>query len=308
MTNSDNKTSREKELKQFKMHLRAWMKEHKKTAKWLAEKIGKAEGSVKNWLYTPLNITERNQRTITAIMEKYSESSDQEEEAERKGVGFVLIPLDGSVNPTPDYNFWANAAGVPTRVFYIREADAVSSGKTRATDCVWEGHARAEGMLKVAEWTTGVLMKRAAVVLGEAFGGKENQGERDAEGTPSASGEEFSEGAKKKIMESLAQIKTDGKCEATAGFPAEYKPGYRSSDGARDLMIAETAAKDWREPEENAAVLFLPVLYEKWRGLYAEWAASLSGKDAFCWMVETLNDAAKKDCLVELRKFITIDD
>lgn len=52
---------------EFKKEIKAKLKELGKNYKWLALNIGKAAGSVKNWLHTPLPITEENCKKIKEV-------------------------------------------------------------------------------------------------------------------------------------------------------------------------------------------------------------------------------------------------
>lgn len=50
--------------------LRGWMDEHGVSAVAVANYLGKATGTVKNWLYTRTNITDENQQLIRQMMKE----------------------------------------------------------------------------------------------------------------------------------------------------------------------------------------------------------------------------------------------
>ena len=75
------------------------MREHRIKVSDIASWTEKSVGTVKNWLYTPLNITDENQQLIRNFMEQYergfvSVSGDSiNREAPYKSIGFIKVDI-----------------------------------------------------------------------------------------------------------------------------------------------------------------------------------------------------------------------
>ncbi len=54
----------------YKVNLRQWLKAQKLNIDWLAVNLGKSPGTVKNWLYNTMPITEENQDKIELLQKK----------------------------------------------------------------------------------------------------------------------------------------------------------------------------------------------------------------------------------------------
>lgn len=102
-------------LAKFKQEVRDWLKANQISVTEMATQIGKSEGTVRNWLYSALNITEENQKAIRTFIRKVNagEYTPNELLNAYAKIGFVLISI-ASVEFTPDDpGYWCLSAGVP---------------------------------------------------------------------------------------------------------------------------------------------------------------------------------------------------
>ncbi len=67
----------EPSLSDFKASVKKWLRDNELSTTWLASNIGKAEGTVKNWLYNPtINITVMNKNEIRRIQRQHESGGD----------------------------------------------------------------------------------------------------------------------------------------------------------------------------------------------------------------------------------------
>lgn len=151
--------SREEQLRQFKSEVKNWMREHRIKASDIASWTEKSVGTVKNWLYTPLNITDENQQLIRNFMEQYERgficvSGDCiSKEAPSKSIGFISVDLrelDLSEN-APEY--WCMAAEVRTDL--LNNSEGVYD--------LQEAH------IIFAKWFTKQIMERTRKVIAPVY-------------------------------------------------------------------------------------------------------------------------------------------
>ena len=156
---SSEADSREIQLQQFKKEVKNWMRKHRIKASDIATWTEKSVGTVKNWLYTPLNITDENQQLIRYFMEQYergfiSVSGDSiNREAPYKSIGFISVDLeelDLSEN-APEY--WCMAAEVRTDLL----------NKSQGVYHLQEAH------IVFAKWFTELIMNRTREVIAPVY-------------------------------------------------------------------------------------------------------------------------------------------
>ena len=152
-------SSQEEQLRQFKSEVKDWMRENRIKASDIASWIGKSVGTVKNWLYTSLNITAENQQLIRHFMEQYDRgfiriSGDGiNTEAPHKSIGFIPVnPQELALSDeAPEY--WCMAAEVRTDLL----------NKSEGVFNLQEAH------IKFAKWFTELIMKRTREVIAPVY-------------------------------------------------------------------------------------------------------------------------------------------
>ncbi|MBR4309413.1 MAG: hypothetical protein IKT79_00120, partial [Akkermansia sp.] len=151
--------TREQQLCQFKLDVKNWMREHRIKASDIASWTEKSIGTVKNWLYTTLNITDENQQLIRNFMEQYERgfigiSGDSiNRENPCKSLGFIpvkLQELDLSEN-APEY--WCMAAEVRTDIL----------NNSKGVAAVNDAH------IAFAKWFTELIMTRTREVIAPVY-------------------------------------------------------------------------------------------------------------------------------------------
>ena len=153
--------SRAEQLRQFKSEVKNWMRENRIKAGDIASWTEKSVGTVKNWLYTPLNITDENQQLIRNFMEQYERgfigiSGDCiNRENPSKSVGFISINLQEHAlsEDTPEY--WCMAAEVRTNL--LNNSKGVS---------IYEF---SDAHIAFAKWFTELIMTRTREVIAPAY-------------------------------------------------------------------------------------------------------------------------------------------
>ena len=133
----------------FKSDIRAKLKKHGKSFKWLALNIGKSEGSVKNWLYTNLNITATNWKKIVEIMDRLEQGDRTLKSAiPSQQIRFLTFR---SSSPYRESSFWCMAAGVPTSLYSenIHESTPPDTEQLQA----------------LATWVTDTILKATKTII-----------------------------------------------------------------------------------------------------------------------------------------------
>ena len=113
--------------REYKLSLRYWLKQHRLSIDWLAVNIGKSPGTVKNWLYNTMPITEENQDHIELLQNKI-ENNDLENiifdtsSQKKEKIGYVLIldpntPCSLLADYMPPLDEWEQAAKIEGRDF-----------------------------------------------------------------------------------------------------------------------------------------------------------------------------------------------
>lgn len=134
---------------QFKADVRAKLKKHGKSFKWLALNIGKSEGSVKNWLYTNLNITVTNARKIEEVINRL-EHGDRTLKSTIPGQSIRYLTFKSS-SPYRETSFWCMAAGIPTSIY------SENSNESTTPD--------AEQLKSLATWATDTVLKSTKSII-----------------------------------------------------------------------------------------------------------------------------------------------
>ena len=151
--------TREQQLCQFKLDVKNWMREHRIKASDIASWTEKSVGTVKNWLYTSLNITDENQQLIRHFMEQYERgfigiSGDGiNRENPSKSVGFICISLVELTLPEDAPEYWCMAADVRT--------DLLNNNKGGLAFC--------DAHIAFAKWFTELIMTRTREVIAPVY-------------------------------------------------------------------------------------------------------------------------------------------
>lgn len=148
-------------LKDFKLSVREWLQVNGKSIKWLAQNIGKSDGTVKNWLYTSLKITAQNRNSITNIMRRY-ERGDKSLYVEGESTTCLLgyLNLTGLTKEIPKLELWCAAVEVSSVCYNEINCDEFNS---------WPKYEENPTHKKLASWATQVIMFEAANTLKKAF-------------------------------------------------------------------------------------------------------------------------------------------
>lgn len=151
--------SREQQLRQFKSEVKDWMREHRIKASDIASWTEKSVGTVKNWLYTPLNITDENQQLIRNFMEQYergfvSVSGDGiNREEPYKSIGFIKVDIQELSLSVDAPEFWCMAAEVRT--------DLMNNTPS--------SYENLDSYITFATWLSDLLMKRTREVIAPVY-------------------------------------------------------------------------------------------------------------------------------------------
>lgn len=260
------------QLAKFKSHVKAWLQHYKLSIVWLAYELGYAPGSVKNWFYGKVPIPEEKQRTIRQIMRNYEVVQLQREARARVRtsanplIGVIPIDLTHEDVPTPAFKLWGLAADIPSSFF-----DLPKKGRNTSTSHRGEG---SKDDSKFSNWAVETLMDAAATKI---------QAEIDK------IKESPSENHDDSLLRLLQEYTLDD-----GGNPAEIpwaNPGY----GRFCPHMKE---------ENDRECVYIPVLYSKWKGIYAELAAAISGQSTHAWIISTLNEAAPSASVRNLQCFL----
>ena len=264
--------SREDALRDFKNLVREWLQEHGKSAKWLALNIRKSTGTVKNWLYTPLNITDANQDAIRSVLRRYEsgESSLCSEKPEEVVVEYLQISSE--VQPAPKLPLWCNAAEVPSSCFSVRDESEIMEEYGNYGSHM--GYATYNVVKDLAEWATKTLMIAAANVLQPLYEKVKDDSEK---------------------ISVFMQMETDG------GSMLSSRPACVYGKSC-DLRIRKAGA----DCEGKKEIVYLPIVRNQWQEVYVEMAAVASGRRGTIeWICETLNRAAVTQSASNMEDFFT---
>ncbi len=143
-------------LQEFKQNVKSWMKEHRVKANDFALWLNKSVGTIKNWLYTPLNITAENQKLILYFMEQYEKGlvtinggSNINIVSPWQDIAFIPVHIESCKLSYIEFEFWCMAAEVSTD--FLHETPSPFSS---LEDCI-----------KFAEWFTSKAMEYTASVI-----------------------------------------------------------------------------------------------------------------------------------------------
>ncbi len=264
--------SREDALREFKSSVKEWLQEHGKSAKWLALNVGKSTGTVKNWLYTPLNITDANQNAIRSVLRRYEsgDSSLHSEKAETVVVEYLELPLN--VFPSPKLSLWCGAAEVPSSCFSVRDESEIDEEYENHDP--YKGYASYKDVLELAQWTSKTLMIEAANVLQPLY----EKAKKDPE-----------------QMSIFMQMETDGGSKLTSR--AAYMYGKSC-----DLRIRKSGSLY----TEKIEIVYLPIIRNQWQEVYVEMAAvAAKSHGTINWICNTLNRAAVSQSASNMEDFFT---
>ncbi len=261
----------------FMEDLRAWLKANRLTFAWLADNMGKSEGTVKNWFYSGLNLDDEKLERIMKLCRTHlsgGQGISYAAGANSMEIAYVWMEpfycdapdvyLDdeddeflkndiGSMPPlrvTPEdcnYAEWSLAAGVPE-------------------DTLW--NAKTDYYPAFAKWATEVVMQATRNVLAAA----------------------------RKQGKLRLDIKTDGRGIPQNGLIVSY-----FWVGQKETTHA---GNEWIIKAENIA-FNIPVIMSEWRSDYLRLAAAMSGYEwTDQWIIAVLNDASAKQRENDLDDFL----
>lgn len=270
-------------LKEFKSFVKEWLKGIGKSHKWLALNIKKSSGSVKNWLYTPLNITPDNVRAIVQVVETYGRGGDLLSLAPKsKTLGWLPVDLEYIEKIKPDYMAWCSVADIPFSCFNDRYNVEDFGKNISPQDEV--GYIDEPTAIKLADWVTSTVNEFAANILRPVYiENKENSFE-----------------ALKDYMENMGNTLASPEWNRKVGGSRAY-----------DLCVHEDTESE--VPPFYHVMLYLPVIMERWQGMLVDLAVAVQSKannevvDASSsrkWIISTLNEAAKKQFVSNLEEFV----
>lgn len=199
-------------LAKFKQEVRDWLKTNQISVTEMATQIGKSEGTVRNWLYSTLNITDENQKAIRTFIRKVNAgeyTSNGLVNAYAK-TGFVIISIASDEFSPDDLAYWCLAAGVPVNTLSVHPQNPSIN---------------ADEVTILANWVTTSVMSRTREVLLHAIG-HHTYGQRD---------NRFK--IEKYMKESLLKDVTP------MGFKQVPHDIYLEDDGSRCLPVIIT---DWK--------------------------------------------------------------
>lgn len=167
ITMSDETTQQTQidDLAKFKQNVREWLKSRQISVAELATQIGKSEGTVRNWLYSNLNITEENRKAIADFAEYVNSGAYTPGSVFRAfaKTGFLYVALNGSGLPEDEHVHWCLAAGV-----------AVHTLKMHPTD----NQINQEDITFMGTWVAEAVMSRAREILTKVVEGARCSGRR----------------------------------------------------------------------------------------------------------------------------------
>lgn len=165
MTEAPTESTPTVALAKFKQEVRDWLKANQISVTEMATQIGKSEGTVRNWLYSALNITEENQKAIRTFIRKVNagEYTPNELVNAYAKTGFVIISIASDEFSPDDLGYWCLAAGVPVNTLNVHPQDSSIN---------------ADEVAILANWVTESVMSRTREVLLQAVGHR-TYGQRD---------------------------------------------------------------------------------------------------------------------------------
>lgn len=257
-------------LAQFKSDVKAWLRQRKLSIVWLADKLQYAPGSVKNWFYGKISIPEEKRQTILQILENYEKGQPKQSRTQPRAnayprVGIIAIIFNDR-DGIPTPNFPLWGAALGVSPAFFQIRDDTSDRTESRNSATME---------KFTEWATRTLMDTAAAAIQAEI--EKIKGDSSINDVDTLS----------LLMENYT---FDGKSMLT-------------DTPFRDNLGRLRPHMELSNP--SASVLYIPVLYDEWEGLYAELAASISGQSTHAWIVKTLNAAAPSASVQNLQSFLT---
>lgn len=156
---TQDKNERAEQLRQFKINVKSWMREHRVKASDIAAWTGKSVGTVKNWLYTPINITLENQKLISDFIRDYAKGRISltgggiNTEDSFRTIGFIGLDLQELDLSADSSEYWCMAAEV--------KSDILNSTPNRYT--VNSSH------ILFARWVTPLIMQHTSSVIAPKY-------------------------------------------------------------------------------------------------------------------------------------------
>lgn len=147
-------------LQEFKQNVKCWMKEHRVKADDFALWLNKSVGTIKNWLYTPINITKENQKLIFHYMEQYEKGLVSinggckiNTVSPWQDIAFIPVNVEAYKLSYIEWELWCMSAEVSTD--FLNETPSTFSP---LEDCI-----------KFAEWFTSKVMEYTASVIAPVY-------------------------------------------------------------------------------------------------------------------------------------------
>lgn len=166
---TQNINERTEQLRQFKINVKSWMREHRVKASDIAAWTGKSVGTVKNWLYTPINITQENQTLIASFIREYCNGQicltgdGINVESRFNAVGYIGVDLLELNLPADAPEYWCMAAEV--KIDLLKNNPCKLSAYTPL-------------YFAFAEWVTPLIMQHTSSVIAPKYQAAAKNGKR----------------------------------------------------------------------------------------------------------------------------------
>ncbi len=264
-------STREDGLIRFKCDLKEWLKVNGLSYAWLAQNLGRKEGTIKNWLYSEkLNISNTQLERMLSLCRAHSAGGQGVIYECRPGtllVDFIWVrPFLFAEAAAPQKNLaddteiyyeeWCRAAGVPEDTLYKQKALHYPA---------------------LAKWVTDTVAR----AMREGLWGKSVRGLLDAD-------------PKRVVTDNLIDI---GAVLQGGACPCSFFEGCKF--GENGVRVYDESLK------KEDICFFLPVFPDEWYGKYVRIAAAASKeKTTDLWIVARLNEAARLSAEREYKAFL----
>lgn len=159
--------------KDYKISIRQWLRENDLPSRWLANQLEKSEGTVRNWLYNGIKITDANKRAIDTAMEQFEKGFSCRDVKSSNNVNFQNIEVIGTIKDIRSIAFWCQAAEVPQNAMHD------FSQKFFHDEYKSEFGRQIEDLCALARWITDTLASEAQRVISEMLANGKNPLEAD---------------------------------------------------------------------------------------------------------------------------------
>lgn len=160
-TNNQDSQIKTDPLKSFKKEVCRWLRDNQLSVKWLASKIDRSEGTIRNWLYSSLTIPAKKQADIRRAMEAHiNPPSDSLDAA--GNIHFIALDSTGL---SPEFNCWTTAWSIDKDFFSLQDMDSpqIAPSWVNPRSKYWEN------VSDIAKIITDILTGTAAGILHKSY-------------------------------------------------------------------------------------------------------------------------------------------